>query len=181
MFHLKLGPLQSLHINAGWLIKASISLICLQVKNASFWLVSDDKIENNDSSKILITDMKAQTFQGKTLLLNFSIFLVVLLEYAYFDHAELTYTVAIELLQHGEKLSMPELPKLCEAFLEKNLDADNYLEALKLAKALRFAFLRKAVVNFIVKNVKLLKVLKSFEEVSDSVLREVIVKYTVKN
>ena len=98
----------------------------------------------------------------------------------YADHVDLNDTLALELLQQADKYSVPELAKACEKHLAENLTPENYVIVSQMAEMLDVVPLREAVVNYIAKNIRQLKARKDFEEISDSLLRECIVKFIVK-
>ena len=102
------------------------------------------------------------------------------MEFLYSEHVELGETSALELLQQADKYSIPQLTKECETYLAKNLTSENYVAVAEIADILEIVPLREAMVNFIAKNVKELKKRKDFDKISDSVLRDSIVKFIVK-
>ena len=102
------------------------------------------------------------------------------LEYLYSDHVELDETSALELLKQADKYSIPQLTKECETYLAQNLNPENYVAVAEIAEILDVVSLREATVSYIAKNIKQLKQRKDFQHISDSVLRDSIVKFIVK-
>jgi len=88
--------------------------------------------------------------------------------------------MAIELLQQADKYSIPDLKKICESYLMENLKPENYVWVGQMAELLDIGSLREAVVGYIAKNIKTLRQEKEFEEISDGLLRDSIVKFIVK-
>ena len=93
---------------------------------------------------------------------------------------DLNDTLALELLRQADKYSVPELAKACEKHLAENLSPENYVVVSQMAEMLDIVSLREAAENYIAKNIRQPKTRKDFEEISDSVLRESIVKFIVK-
>ena len=89
--------------------------------------------------------------------------------------------IALELLQKGDKYSISnELKTLCEKHLTQSIEPENYVTLGKLAESVSATSLRDAVVAFIAKNMKKIKPRKDFNEISDALLRDSIVKFIVK-
>jgi len=119
------------------------------------------------ASKITITDMKASTFKA-------------FLEYLYSDDVQLNEALALELLQQADKYSVPDLKNSCETYLTGRLSVENYVAISQMAELVEAESLRQAVIAFVAKNIKNLKLRKDFEQLSVNILRESIVKFTVK-
>jgi len=119
------------------------------------------------SSKIAVTDMSAATFRA-------------FLEYLYSDDIELDVNMAQGLLTQADKYSVSELKGLCEQFLIGNISAGNYVHLANLSELLEANKLRDAVRDYIAKNIKVLKIRKDFEEISMDMLRDVVIKVTVR-
>jgi len=88
--------------------------------------------------------------------------------------------LAQDLLTQADKYSVPELKTLCEQFLIANISANNYVLLANLSKLLEANKLRDAVRDYIAKNIKILKPRENFEEISMDMLRDVLVKVTVR-
>lgn len=169
------------HLMKKFLIEAPSSDICFEVESQTilahkWWLTQKSKYFMNmfssgmseaQASKIQITDMKAETFKA-------------FLEFLYSDHVQLNDNLALELLQQADKYSVPMLKEACEKYLAENLTLDNYVMVGKTAELVDAVSLREAVVSYIGKNMKNLKQRKDFEEISDHLLRDSIVKFIVK-
>ena len=102
------------------------------------------------------------------------------MEYLYSDDIDLDLNLAQDLLTQADKYSVPELKTLCEKFLIANISADNYMLLANLSELLEANTLRDAVRDYIAKNIKILKPRKDFEEISMDMLRDVLVKVTVR-
>ena len=103
------------------------------------------------------------------------------MEYLYSDHVEIDDTIALELLQQAEKYSIPnELKTTCEKHLVRSIELENYVALGKLAESVGATSLRDAVVVFIARNMKKVKLRKDFHEISNALLRDSIVKFIVK-
>ena len=103
------------------------------------------------------------------------------MEYLYSDHAKIDDTIALELLQQADKYCIPsQLKTTCEEHLVKSIEPANYVALGKLAESVGATSLRDAVVVFIARNVKKIKPRKDFNEISDALLRDSIVKFIVK-
>ncbi len=102
------------------------------------------------------------------------------MEYLYSDDVKLNVNLASDLLTQADKFSVPELKVVCEQFLIENISADNYVLLANLSELLEANKLRDAVRDYIAKNIKTLKARKDFEEISMDMLRDVIVKVTVR-
>jgi len=96
----------------------------------------------------------------------------------YSDHIELDEDLALDLIQQADKYSVPDLKKLCEQFLPVHLSPDNYVKLANLAELLDATLLREAAVTYIAKNVRELKERQDFQDISDNILRDVILKIT---
>ena len=104
-----------------------------------------------------------------------------MLEYLYSGHVEIDDTIALELLQQANKYSIPdELKTACEKHLIKNIEPENYVALGKLAESVGATSLRDAVVVFIARNMKKIKPRKDFNDISDALLRDSIVRFVVK-
>ena len=94
---------------------------------------------------------------------------------------EIDDIIALELLQQANKYSIEgELKDTCEKHLVKNIEPENYVAFGKLAELVGATSLRDAVVLFIARNMKKIKPRKDFNEISDALLRDSIVKLIVK-
>ena len=102
------------------------------------------------------------------------------MEYLYSDHVELDETSALELLKQADKYSVNELKKECETYLAQNLNTENYVAVAEIAEILDVVSLREATVSYVAKNIKQLRQKKDFGKISDSILRDSIVKFIVK-
>ncbi len=103
------------------------------------------------------------------------------MEHLYSDHTEIDDTIALELLQQAEKYSIPvELKTACEKHVTQNIEPENYVAFGKLAESIGATFLRDAVVAFIAKNMKKIKPRKDFNQISNALLRDSIVKFIAK-
>ncbi len=102
------------------------------------------------------------------------------MEFLYSEDTRLNDKMAIELLQQADKYSIPDLKKICESYLMENLKPENYVWVGQMAELLDIGSLREAVVGYIAKNIKTLRQEKEFEEISDGLLRDSIVKFIVK-
>jgi len=118
------------------------------------------------ASKITIIDMTATAFKA-------------FLEFLYSDHVELNESLALELLQQADKYSVADLKTVCETSLAANITPENFVKIGKIAELVEAVSLRQAVVNYTGRNIKKLKERKDFEEISDSLLRDSIVKFIV--
>jgi len=99
----------------------------------------------------------------------------------YSDHVEIDDTIALDLLQRAEKYSIHgELKNTCEKHLLKSIEPENYVALGKLAESIGATSLRDAVVAFIARNMKKIKPRKDFNDISDALLRDSIVKFIVK-
>ncbi len=107
-------------------------------------------------------------------------FLIAFLEYLYSDDVELDVNLAKDLLTQADKYSIPALKELCENFLLGHIEPNNYVLLANLAELLEANKLRDAVRDFIAKNIKALKARKDFEEISMDMLRDVVIKATVR-
>ena len=134
------------------------------------------------TSKVIINDLKAPTFRGIFFVyFSFNFYEIALLEYLYSDHTNIDETIALELLQQADKYSIPnELKIVCEKHVTKNIEAENYVAIGKLAESVHATSLRDAVVAFIARNMKKIKPRKDFNDISDALLRDSIVKFIVK-
>jgi len=104
-----------------------------------------------------------------------------LLEYLYSDHVEIDGPIALELLQQADKYHITgELKNTCEKHLLKSIEPENYVALGKLAESVGATSLRDAVIVFIARNMKKIKQRKDFNDISDALLRESIVKFIVK-
>jgi len=119
------------------------------------------------ASKITITDMTATAFRA-------------FLEFLYSDHVELNFDLALELLQQADKYSVADLKTHCETYLSANLRPENYVTVGQVSELVEASSIRQAVVEYIGKNMKKLKGRKDFEQISDYLLRDSIVKFIVK-
>ena len=98
----------------------------------------------------------------------------------YSDHVEIDDTIALELLQRAEKYSINgELKIACEKNLLKSIEPENYVTLGKFAESVGATSLRDAVVVFIAKNMKKIKSRKDFNDISEALLRDSIVKFIV--
>jgi len=158
-----------------------------------WWLTKRSKYFTNmfssgmleaQASKIPITDMTANSFKGKYSLLRFNCHFqtafLEFLEFLYSDHVELNDALALELLQQADKYSVAELKTLCENYLTKNITPENYVVVGQMSELVDAADLRQTVINFIAQNIEKLKEKKDFEKISDSLLRDSIVKFITK-
>jgi len=118
------------------------------------------------ASKIIITDMTATAFRA-------------FLEFLYSDHVELNENLALELLQQADKYSVADLKTVCEASLAANITPENFVKVGQAAELVEAVSLRQAVVSYIGRNMRKLKERKDFEEISDGLLRDSLVKFIV--
>jgi len=133
------------------------------------------------SSKIAVTDMSAATFRGNLIVKKSNpLIKLAFLEYLYSDDIELDVNMAQGLLTQADKYSVSELKGLCEQFLIGNISAGNYVHLANLSELLEANKLRDAVRDYIAKNIKVLKIRKDFEEISMDMLRDVVIKVTVR-
>jgi len=102
------------------------------------------------------------------------------LEFLYTDNVQLSETRALELFEQADKYSVPALTKLCEEYLCACINPENYVKIAQLAELLDASTLREAAVTYISKNAKRLKERKDFANISDQMLRDVILKITVR-
>jgi len=119
------------------------------------------------ASKIKITDMKASTFKA-------------FLEFLYSDHVELDTPLALELLQQSDKCSVADLKSVCETYLATAIAPENYVNIGQVAELVDAISLRQHIVDYVAKNMKKLKERNDFAEISDSLLRDSLVKFIVK-
>ena len=98
----------------------------------------------------------------------------------YSDHVELDTNLAFDLLQQADKYSIDELRNACEKHLVANIEPENYVALGNIAELIGATALREAVVTFIAKNMKKIKPRKDFNEISDALLRDSLVKFIVK-
>jgi len=119
------------------------------------------------SDKIVISDVKATTFKA-------------FLEFLYSDQIDLDEELAFDLIQQADKYSIPDLKRLCEECLSVYISPDNCARIANLAELLDAASLRDATVAFIAKNIKELKERSDFAEISNNMLKDVIIKITVR-
>jgi len=119
------------------------------------------------ASKITITDMTVHAFKA-------------FLEFLYSDHVELNEALALELLQQADKYSVADLKTACETYLATGITAENYVKVGHVAELVDAGSLRQAIVNYVGKYIKKLRQRKDFEQISDSLLRDSIVKFIVK-
>ncbi len=89
-------------------------------------------------------------------------------------------TLAQELLTQADKYLIPALKELCEKYLIENITSDNYVILANLSELLEANKLRDAVRDYIAKNIKFLKAKKNFAELSMDMLRDVVIKVTVR-
>ena len=102
------------------------------------------------------------------------------LEFLYSDHVKLDEALALELLTQADKYSVPELKKICETYLSRHISPGNYMKIANLSELVEADSLKESVVKYIAKNIKRLKKRQDFNEISDHVMREVIIKLTTK-
>jgi len=121
-------------------------------------------MSETQASQITITDMTAHAFKA-------------FLEFLYSDHVELDYDLALELLQQADKYSVADLKAACEVNVAESIRPENFVVLGNIAELVEAALLRQTVVEYIGKNMKKLKQRKDFEEISDSLLRDSIVKF----
>ncbi len=98
----------------------------------------------------------------------------------YSDHVELDTNLAFDLLQQADKYSIDELRNACEKHLVANIEPENYVALGNIAELIGATALREAVVTFIAKNMKKIKPRIDFNEISDALLRDSLVKFIVK-
>ncbi len=102
------------------------------------------------------------------------------MEFLYTDSIDLNESLALELFQQADKYSVPALKTLCEQYLSTHIFPRNYVNIASLAEVLDAGALREAAVAYIAKNIKILKNREDFGKISDDLLRDVIVKITVR-
>jgi len=102
------------------------------------------------------------------------------LEFIYTDSIDLNESLALELFQQADKYSVPALKTLCEQYLSTHISPENYVNIANLAEMLDATSLREAAIAFIAKNVKALKNRQDFAEISNEMLKDVIVKIIVR-
>jgi len=126
--------------------------------------------------------MSASTFRCNLIVKKSNPFLKILafLEYLYCDEIELNFILAKELLTQADKYSVPALKELCEQNLIGNISSLNYVLLANLAEVLEANKLREAVRDYIAKDIKVLKARKDFEEISMEILRDVVIKVTIR-
>jgi len=93
---------------------------------------------------------------------------------------ELDTNLAFDLLQQADKYSIDELRNACEKHLVANIEPENYVALGNIAELIGATALREAVVTFIAKNMKKIKPRIDFNEISDALLRDSLVKFIVK-
>jgi len=124
-------------------------------------------MSETQASQITIADMTATAFKA-------------FLEFLYSDHVELDFHLALELLQQADKYSVADLKTACEAYLAESIRPENFAILGNIAELVEAVLLRQTVVEYIGRNMKKLKQRKDFEQVSDSLLRDSIVKFILK-
>jgi len=139
----------------------------LTQKSKYFMNMFSSGMTEAQASMIKISDMKATTFKA-------------FLEFLYSDQVDLNFNLALELLQQADKYSVPELKRACEEYLAKSLTRENYATIGKIAELVDATSLRQAVVNLIAKNMRTLRKRQDFDDISDNLLRDSIVKFIVK-
>jgi len=164
-----------------FLIEAPYSDISFEVGSETipahkWWLTQRNKYFMNmfssgmletQASKITITDITPTAFRA-------------FLEFLYSDHVELDYNLALELLQQANKYSVADLKTACEAYLADNIKPENFVNLGQVAELVEAASLRHAIVNYTGKNMKKLKQRSDFEQISDHLIRDSIVKFILK-
>jgi len=94
---------------------------------------------------------------------------------------EIDDTIALELLRQADKYHITgELKTACEKHLVKSIEPENYATLGKLAESVGATSLRDTVVAFIARNMKKIEPRKDFQDISDALLRDSIVKFIVK-
>ncbi len=108
--------------------------------------------------KIVMTDMKAETFKG-------------LIRYLYCEKLELTEEVAAELLGIADQYLLPDLRKECEDYLVECLTFENLAQRLEEAEFYQAQILREGAIVFTIRNLEKL----SQSEVKEKLPKEFIV------
>ena len=74
--------------------------------------------------------------------------------FIYSNKIELNETLALDLLKSADKYLMKDLKNLCEVFLSQNLSLRNIVNLAQVAEAEELSILRKAITNFVPKNLQ---------------------------
>jgi len=148
----------------------------IEIPAHKWWLINRSKYFANmfssgmiesKTNRIPVPDMKVSTFQA-------------FLEFVYSDSVRLNEQMALELLKLADMYSVPDLKAKCEEFLTGILKFHNYLEIAKVAELVDSEDLKKAVVAYMAKEIKIIKARENFNEISDEYLRAIILKLTIK-
>jgi len=102
------------------------------------------------------------------------------LEFIYTDKTDLNPQFAVELLELGQKYTVPDLKRYCEEYLSGYITPDNYVQMSNLAEFLQANLLRNSLAEFIAKNVKMLKQKPGFTDLPNNLLKNAIFKLAKK-
>jgi len=140
--------------NKSWLVQ----------KSKYFADLFSNRTMEPQASNIFILDVKASTFK-------------VFLQWIYVESVDdLDPSLALDLFQQANRFGVLELRGLCEDYLIKNINEENYAEIAKVAEVLGANSLRESVVDFIAKNTKILQKRSDFMNLSNNLLKDAIMK-----
>ena len=110
------------------------------------------------NSEIVIQDVEPSSFKGTENLLSLILYtLLAVLDYIYSNKVELTQNLACDLLKLADKWSFLPLKNECEAFLSQHLTQENFKDIAAITKQVEAPNLENAIIEFVVKNVKVTK------------------------
>ena len=99
----------------------------------------------------------------------------------YCNEVELYESLAKDLLEISDKYSLSDLKTICEEYLVPRIKLENFVEMSRAAEMFDAQVLKDAVVEFATKNIKSLEQRGDYNEISKSMLWNIILKFGLKS
>jgi len=130
-----------------------------------------------NAAKINVPEISPVNFKGKvSSSLKSKLKWIAILEYIYFGKIALTEQLAMDLAIVADMYCMAELKADCEAYLSKNMKAENLLAIIKTAETADSVKLENKIISFLVTNIDKLKDTMDVDSIPHPLLIKCMVK-----
>lgn len=99
------------------------------------------------------------------------------MRFLYQNQVELTEALALDLFVVADKYMQPELARLCESFLVKNVRLDNLVGLIDFVEKFGADSLKNSILEFMMKNLQEIKQNQSYYPIPPSYIWEVAAQF----